>query len=378
MTVDRSLVCRSAAEKLAGAKVTKVRAVLGFDGFVDAIIEVVDKRHSAGSYDRVKTISEFGQKVLAAAGLSANYEFVVTLRKLGGNGPIMANAMAAAGFPVTYVGNLGYPSIDPVFADMAQRAEVISIADPGQTDAVEFTDGKLMLGKIASLAEVSWDNLLARVGKEKLVGMLAQADLIGLVNWTMLPHMTNIWEHLLTEVLPMLPAKAGGGRRRVFIDLADPEKRTVEDLQQALKTLARFQPFVDVTLGLNLKESDQVARALGLTLPEDSERVIEKTAGAIRAKLGIDTVVIHPRKGAAAADQTGSASFVGPFVKEPKIATGAGDHFNAGFVTGQLLGLNLAEALAAGCGTSGYYVRNAVSPSISQLAEFVRELPPGE
>ena len=87
-------------------------------------------------------------------------------------------------------------------------------------------------------------------------------------------------------------------------------------------------------------------------------------------------MVIHPRRGAAAADAHGSASFAGPFVLQPKISTGAGDHFNAGFCLGQVLGFGLEESLCTGVATSGYYVRTATSPSAAQLAEFIAELPP--
>ena len=80
----------------------------------------------------------------------------------------MANALAAVGVAVTYIGNLGYPTIDPVFQPLAQRAKVISIGEPGHTDALEFDDGKLMLGKHQTLQEVNWDNLIGRVGRAKL------------------------------------------------------------------------------------------------------------------------------------------------------------------------------------------------------------------
>ncbi len=236
---SRAEIAAGAGGKLAVADVKSVRSVIGLDGFVDSIIEVVDKRTSATRYERMKTITEFGKKVLAAAGQSSNYEFVVTIQKLGGNGPIMANAMAAIGFPVTYVGTVGYPAVHPVFGEMAKRAEVISIAEPGYTDAVEFLDGKLMFGKHQSLGEVSWENLTKRVGVAKLIGYFEQAQVIGMVNWTMLPFMTDIWERLLLEVLPKLtpPSEIGrkadptARRRTMFIDLADPEKRTVEDLR---------------------------------------------------------------------------------------------------------------------------------------------------
>ena len=56
----------------------------------------------------------------------------------------------------------------PSSSDFAARAKVISIAEPGHTDALEFDDGKLMLGKYQSLGDVSWDNLVARVGRDEL------------------------------------------------------------------------------------------------------------------------------------------------------------------------------------------------------------------
>jgi sugar/nucleoside kinase (ribokinase family) len=321
----------------------------------------------------VKTIAHLAQKINDASGQSSNYELVVKQRKLGGNGPIMANALASMGVAVTYIGNLGYPEIDPVFKDLAARAHVVSIGNPGTTDALEFEDGKLMFGKHETLGDVNWDNLVSRVGKEKLIELMGTSHLIGMVNWTMLPHMSRIWAKLLDEAIP----DAERHQRRLFIDLADPEKRTHDDILDALKLLQRFQDQVDVILGLNLKEAVEIADVLGLPGAKDPEAAIEETAAAIRAKLGLECVVIHPRRSAAAATADGqTATFYGPFVQQPKISTGAGDHFNAGFCLGRTLGMSLAESLCTGVATSGYYVRTAESPTAKQLAEFIGELPP--
>ena len=246
MTQAREETCQATARQLAlgGEAVRARQAVVGLDGFVDAIIAVVDTRYADGRFDPVRTIAALGDKIRAAAGESSNYELVVKQTKLGGNGPIMANALARLGFGVTYLGSLGYPEPHPVFRDFATRARVISIAEAGQTDALEFDDGKIMLGKYEMLHEVNWDNLVARVGREALDSLLGGAALIGLVNWTMLTGMSRIWEHLIAEVLPGLPA-----RRTLFIDLADPEKRTPEDLRGAFGLLTRFQEHVDVILG---------------------------------------------------------------------------------------------------------------------------------
>jgi sugar/nucleoside kinase (ribokinase family) len=349
-------------------------AVLGFDGFVDEIIAVVDKWHGPDHYEAVETIAAMARKILGASGESSNYELIVERRKLGGNGPIMANALASLGLGVTYIGSLGYPDIHPVFRDFAARAEVISIAEPGHTDALEFTDGKLLLGKLQSLVDVNWANLVERVGQPELAALMNRATLIGMVNWTMLPRMGEIWDRLLEEILPLGP-RAG---RTLFIDLADPEKRTRQDLQAALATATRFQEQVEVILGLNLKEATQVADVLGLPDRADREATIEEDADAIRRALGLSCVVIHPRKAAAAATEAESARFPGPFVQDPKISTGAGDHFNAGFCLGRILGLSLVESLCAGVATSGYYVRTARSPAALELAEFIDELPAPE
>jgi sugar/nucleoside kinase (ribokinase family) len=374
MPFSREQICELTSRKLHAAAPTigAVKATVGLDGFVDEIIAVVDKRHDGGRYEPVRTIEALSRKMAAAAGQSSNYELVVRQRKLGGNGPIMANALASIGVAVTYIGNLGYPTIDPVFEPLARRAKVYSIGQPGHTDALEFDDGKLMFGKHETLHEVNWDNLVSRVGRERLKELMDGSQLIGMVNWTMLPHMTRIWAKMLDEVIP----NAERHERRLFIDLADPEKRTHHDIMDALKLLQRFQDQVDVVLGLNLKESLEIADVLGLPGRSDPEGAIEENAKAIRKELGLACVVIHPRRGAAAALEGESATFPGPFVQQPKISTGAGDHFNAGFCLGRVLGLGLAESLCAGVATSGYYVRTAESPTITQLADFIAELPP--
>ena len=376
MKPPREQVCQSTAAKLSAALPTLagLPAVIGFDGFVDEIIAVVDKRYDRTRYDPVKTIAELGQKILRAAGQSSNYEMLVKQTKLGGNGPIMANALAAMGMSVTYIGNLGFPAVHPVFAEFTSRAHTISIADPGHTLALEFEDGKLMLGKHASLGDINWENLISRVGKQKLQSLIDSARLIGLVNWTMLPFMSDIWAKLEAEILPGLARR----QRTMFVDLADPEKRTHDDIAEAMRILSRLGAQMDLILGLNLKESCEIAAVLGLNVPTDvgaAEAAIETTARALRQKLDVGCVVIHPRGGAAAATAEHSAAFDGPYVAQPRISTGAGDHFNAGFCLGRVLGLSLEESLCTGVATSGYYVRNAQSPTGGQLAQFIATLP---
>jgi len=75
----------------------------------------------------------------------------------------MANALASLDVPTTYIGNLGSPDSNPVFRVMEERIELISLAEPCHTDAVEFHDGKIMVGKMAPVEEVNWDRLMEAV-----------------------------------------------------------------------------------------------------------------------------------------------------------------------------------------------------------------------
>ncbi len=45
---------------------------------------------------------------------------------------------------------------------------MISICEPGHTDALEFDDGKVMLGKHQPLKEVRWDRIVERIPVEEL------------------------------------------------------------------------------------------------------------------------------------------------------------------------------------------------------------------
>ena len=358
-----------AIDQLSGARnrLAKTKVLVGFDGFVDTIIHVVAKRESATQYTRMATITDFAQRVGAAAGLSANFEYVTQMVKLGGNGPIMANAVGSYGAPITYIGNLGHPSIHSVFADFAKRANVISIAEPGYTDAVEFEDGKLMCGKNDSLKDVNWANLIKHVPEAQLIQIFEESSLIAMVNWTMLPFMGAIWQKLQKRVAPKLT----GEKRWMFFDLADPAKRTQEDIAAALDSIVKFQKHFRVILGLNLQESRQIGVVLGINPPDDSPEQVTAHAARLQEKLEIDTVVIHPTAFAAAADATGCMHVAGPFTAKPKITTGAGDHFNAGFCIGRLLGGDLGVSLQIGVATSGFYVRQAKSPRIDDLKKFL-------
>jgi hypothetical protein len=361
------------ASKLAASveRVSQMTAFIGLDGFVDEILHVVDKRESVDKYSRLPTIAQYAERLAAAAGKSTNVELVSQMTKLGGNGPIMGNAMASLGVKVCYLGNLGYPNLHTVFADFAKRAEVHSIAEPGYTDALEFEDGKIMLGKHQSLRQVNWENIKSRFGKENFAAKFGSAELVGFVNWTMLTCMTDIWDAVLKEICPGMK----GPRRKLFFDLADPEKRTPQDITRALRLITEFQKHFDVILGLNEKESGEIGDSLGLKTSDRTPEGLLALCKEIHQKLQVESVVVHPTAFAVSSGSDGTGVVEGPFTPKPKITTGAGDHFNSGFCLGKLLGLTTEQSLLTGVTTSGFYVRTGQSPSVAELAGMLRNWP---
>jgi len=346
-------------------------AVVGLDGFVDKIVTPVDKRHGLEeNFDAIETIGALGSRISAAAGKSANIELYPRFDKLGGNGPIMANALLSLGLGVRYVGALGRPVIDPVFAEFAKKTDAVSLADPGITTAAEFKDGKLMFGNMRSLGEIDYDRILEVCGEGAFIDMLAKADAISIVNWTMIPKMTSILIGIVERIMPNLPPR---DTRNFFFDLTDPAKRSTEDIREVLQVITRFQAHSEVTLGLNFNEALQVSETLGLGGGEKNEESLRQMATEIRRELDLACVVVHPVESAACATKDGSWWTEGPYTENPKITTGAGDHFNAGFSSARLCGFSPLTSLALATCTSGHYVRTAQSPSPNQVVDLLKQ-----
>jgi len=360
-----------AALKAARARNHAKTALVGMDGFVDTIVTPVAQRIAQGdAFTPIATIPELAQRIAGAAGKSTNIEFYPLFDKLGGNGPIMASALSAAGTSLTCIGAFGRPVLHPVFQDLANRVELVSLCEPATTIAVEFNDGKIMLGQLRSLDVITLQTIDEVMGAHRFRSTLAESDLVALVNWTMIPNMTGILRDLVDNVLPALPTRQG---RIFFFDLADPEKRSQADLVEVLRIIGRFEAFGRVTLGLNLKEAQRVHAELGFGVVGESEAEVCAMTTDIRDRLDLATVVVHPCASAACASVDGCWWVPGHYTAEPLITTGAGDHFNAGFAQGQLLGLDPEACLCLGVCTSGHFVRTAQSPTLEDLERFLEK-----
>ncbi len=344
--------------------------LLGFDGTIDRLYSVVRERSGLGeSFAAFPRIEDFGGKINTLAGRSGMMELWPRREKIGGNGPICALALAASSRRVRYIGPLGDP-VDPAFGALVDAAEaVVSIGEPAVTHALEFNDGKIMLPVLRSYEALTPEHLIERVGRERLVEWVGGSRLVCLLNWTCLPHMDGIYRSF-TEAI--LPAAAPDPERLFFFDLADPSKHAHARIRGAVERIAAFAPFGRTALGLNFSEAVQLCEVFGLPEPACEDASLEAAATALREAAGVDVLMIHPVDRAACATSDGAWCVRGPLCAEPVITTGAGDHLNAGFCLGLLLGWPPEDCLRLGVLFSGYYVRTAQSPSLRDIRHFAR------
>lgn len=359
---ELSRLLRESADVLASLPV-----VTGFDGFVDELIAVVDQRQSLESFEPVKTISAFGEKISAAAGHSSLREIVVKQVDPGGCAINMGDGLAALGLPVTTFATVGEP-MHAAFAGYASKTTLVSWGkEPGRTLAYEFHDGKLMFSAVSQLQEFNPTSLKGYLADGAFQKACEQASLIAITDWTLFPHMTACWEFLLEDVLRKCP-----GRPRFFFDLVDPSSRSDKDIADMLDVLSRFAEVGEVTLGLNQNEANILSRIQKLnTLSADNPGKARQQASALREGLQLEEVVIHSIKYAVGATPSASWQVYGPFCEQPVKSTGAGDRFNAGYALGKLLKLGMQDCLTLAVAASGYFVRHGRSARPEELASFL-------
>ncbi len=341
-------------------------ACIGLDGFVDRIIRVVDKRRSAGECSYVRTLADYGRLISDASGFSLNVELICEKSQLGGNGPIMAYALARLGRDVSCIGAFGLPRPAAEFEKLEKLARLYSLSEPARTDDYEFDDGKIIASTLNSLNALDWNAITEKLPPEQICALFDEADVIALNNWTMIPAMTGIWKRIQSDTLPSLSDK----ERLYFIDMADPGKRTDADVAEALRAMAGFERFGRTVLSCNHREAIQLAGALELSASPDSCAAL---ADGIRESLGIWCVSLHTLTGSFAATASGVTEAPGFYTPKPRVSIGGGDHFNAGLVFALMDGFTLEEALYVASAVSGAYVRTGVTPTLTDLVRFISE-----
>lgn len=353
---------KNAESILSGKRVTA-----GFDGFTDTIARIIRKKrnHKAPSY--FTSIKEFGTYITEKHSASFSLEIEETSKKPGGNMPIMSHTLGTMGIKVSCIGAFGYPHTDEIFKTMSPNCELNSFAEPGSSTAFEFQDGKMFLAQMGDLNSTGWDDLVNKIGADKLRSFFQDTDMVCLLNWSEIDASTSIWKGLLKDIFPSLHANKNP---YLFIDLSDCSKRSKEALSEALQLINEFGKHDRVILSLNKNEAGIISSQVS---PKKRFNDLLNQGEKIFASMNLHTLLIHSARETIAFRGDEQVSIPTFYTPKPLISTGAGDNFNAGFCAAQLLGLDLTTAVIFANAIAGSYIRSGVAPRISDIKTFLEK-----
>ncbi|MGW4032964.1 PfkB family carbohydrate kinase [Streptomyces sp. NPDC004838] len=340
----------------------RISAGLGFDGFIDTIYRV--ERGGGEWYENSKDLAAF---LASASGQNHSLGLTFVARKLGGNMPLFACALAHLGADVTGVGMVGAGKPHPIFA-AEPGVRWVGYEEPVETIALEFESGKLFLADTEVLEKVGWEAVADRVDAATVRAAFAGKDIVALTNWGEMRHATEIWRALIDEVLRV----PGAAPKLLVVDLADGTRRSQAETDELFVLLAEAARTARVALILNEGEARLVHQRSGASGDSDVGS-LDILGEGLLARLGVHEIVIRNAWASAAwSRDRGSARMPTLHTASPVVRTGAGDNFNAGYAFARAQSWDVDAALALGVSTAGAYVRTGASSSLEDVIRLLR------
>ena len=331
------------------------------DGFVDEVWEIVESRTGPEDYTLYEKMSQFANRILKAGSGGLGLELIKKRRSFGGFAANIGYAAANLGVDTTLMGVFGKDTIDPSFVEVGQLCTLVSLDEPAVTQVFEFGDGKLLMTNAGPVLNIDWKLIEETIGLEKIKLLLEQSDIIGVGYWSLMPY----FDEIVKKVCEYLPED--GKERRLFFDLADLHKKTVDSLKTSLALIRTLGEKTPMTLSLNEHEAAAIFGLYGETLDDVGQPLPEKLE-KVRKCLGIDELVVHdPHYGAAASEGEEPAYVKASFCTHVVRSAGAGDNFNGGYIAAKLAGLDIVERLHVANATVGHFIRIGEFPSVEQM-----------
>jgi hypothetical protein len=350
---------------------TCINAFLGFDACIDNIVRVIKHKPGKSCPEFFITSKQFGEFLISRENMSCGVELQTQLSKIGGNMVITGNALGNLGFKVDCVGTFGFPDVLPVFQTMSDKCTLYTVGETITATALEFTDSKVILFDPEPYNRINWESIRNILGLDRIRELFSGKQLVSLLNWSELENSSDIWQGIIDDVLPH--TLFSQQNNWFFTDFSDCSRRSKNEIQSAISKLAIFRKYFRVVLSLNENEANLIARASDLSISTSDEEFLRFMYKVTNTYI----LVIHRTKDAIAYDGKSFASCDTFFCKEPRILTGGGDNFNAGFCYALSHNFNLFQSLLVANAVSGSYVRTGISPDIDMLIKFLEKNLPG-
>ena len=329
----------------------KLRVTVMPDFYVDRLIRL---RLSPASF--VEKLVE----IVESGGGGLQGEFVEVEEVAGGNAANTARTLASLGFKPSLIcvtDSSGALLLTHFFQGLNVNLHVVPGEVRSMTTSFEILyEGKavnLMIGFPGSLASLSFNDL-----GERELEVLRRSDLVGIFNWAGNWHKGT---EFFRDSLAYIKSEGGG---LTYIDIADPRPR-IDDLPRFVEevVLSRYADYISV----NEYEATAIGRCLGV------EPRSPLTCAVRIAEESSAQVLLHTPEFSAYVKPGGEVETAPTFRIEARVATGAGDAFNAGAIMAVLLGLTPVQTLILANSVAAYYISMLRAPTLGELRSFLLE-----
>ena len=358
------------------------RVLIGIDGYVDEVWQVVESRADNDNYTIFKRFRQFGEHLLKydEGGMAA--EIIRKRRIYGGFTANTGNASICLGVGTVLLSMFGKDVTDPVFSCFDRNndeARIVSIGDPAVCHIFEFDDGKMMFPYNKAVNDLDWGFLTNAVPLDLLQQIMREADIIALGYWSNM----HAFDDLVVKFYDILSGGdgnqqdiliGGGKRQRMFFDFADIRKREIKALDDTLSMLGGIGESLPMTLSLNEHEADLLFSHLDEPFSMEAFQA-EESAKRVREKTGLDEIVVHtPHFALSASLSEGVISMPQKYCNNPARTTGAGDTFNGAYISAYAKKLAARERLAVSNATVGFFIRNGYAPNKEEMLMEIEEM----
>lgn len=336
--------------------------LLGCDGFVDEVYEIVEVRNSLSDFTAMDRLRKFGELIVERADGGVGVEIVHKRRCEGGFAINTGRVAGMLGLHPKLVGLFGAKKIDPAFTPFAEICELISLGDPALTLAFEFNDGKVLMSDLKTVANLTWGDLNTHFGEAKLKQLFADVDILGLGYWSLTPDFDNLLTGFVTQY------EGGTPPKRLFLDFADIKKKSADSFSSSLDLITKYNEIIPMTLSMNEHEVLELFSRVGVKAPNSEPAAMPASLAVARGKVGLDELIVHtPSFAAATSSQDGEAYAMQNTQTEVIRTAGAGDTFNGGYLCASLGELSVKQRLAIGNAATAFFVTHANPPTKEEL-----------
>lgn len=343
------------------------KVLLGCDGFVDEVYQIVDVRQSLTEYTPMDDLKAFGELIVKRADGGVGLEIVPKRRCSGGFTPNTGRVAAFLGLKPTLAGLYGAKDIDEAFEEFTENCNLLSLGDPALTLVLEFSDGKILMSALKTVADLTWTDFVAFFGEEKVKELFADTDILGLGYWSLTPDFDNFLKGFVSQY------EDGKAPKRMFFDFADIKKKSNESFLESMALIKQFNEKIPMTISLNEHEGEELFSRFGLEWNDEPSEVASGLTQLLE-KVGIDELVVHTPHFAAASNVSDGEGFARQEMQTNVIRTaGAGDTFNGGYLCASLGDLPIKERLVMANAATAFFVTHATAPTKEELLEQIEK-----